>query len=161
MPIKHSQTKKYVFAFLVILQMIVIFAFSAQDATLSANTSHGFIRFVAKKIFSVLTPGQLETAVEQFDFIVRKMAHFTIYFILGIFSTLLFGEFTSKPKSIFKRSILLCLLYAVSDEIHQYFVPGRACRIMDVMIDTTGGALASAIIVFVILKAVGKNKKSC
>ena len=32
---------------------------------------------------------------------------------------------------------------------------------MDVMIDTTGGALASAIIVFVILKAVGKNKKSC
>ena len=100
--------------------------------------------------------------MEQFDFIVRKMAHFTIYFILGIFSTLLFGEFTSKPKSIFKRSVLLCLLYAVSDEIHQYFVPGRACRIMDVTIDTTGGALASAIIVFVILKkVVGKNKKSC
>ncbi len=43
-------------------------------------------------------------------------------------------------KKIILITVLICFLYAVSDEIHQYFVPGRACRMLDVIIDTSGSA---------------------
>jgi VanZ family protein len=45
-----------------------------------------------------------------------------------------------KNKKLILISILICFLYALSDEIHQSFVPGRACRILDVVIDTSGSA---------------------
>lgn len=35
-------------------------------------------------------------------------------------------------------TVIICFLYALSDEIHQYFVPGRACRVFDVIVDTSG-----------------------
>lgn len=37
-----------------------------------------------------------------------------------------------------KGTVVFCVLYAVSDELHQYFVPGRACRWFDVGVDTAG-----------------------
>ncbi len=37
-------------------------------------------------------------------------------------------------------TVIICFLYAISDELHQYFVPGRACRLLDIFIDTSGGA---------------------
>ena len=43
-------------------------------------------------------------------------------------------------RNMFLITIAICFLYAVSDEIHQYFVPGRACRLFDVLIDTSGSA---------------------
>lgn len=43
-------------------------------------------------------------------------------------------------KKIMFFTILICFLYAVCDEIHQYFVPGRACRVFDVLVDTAGSA---------------------
>ena len=43
-------------------------------------------------------------------------------------------------RKMFLITILICFLYALSDEIHQSFVPGRACRALDVLIDTSGSA---------------------
>ena len=100
MSTNKEHTKKYIFGFLIVLQMALIFAFSAQNADLSTDTSHGFIRLIGEKVFSSLTPEQLNTAVERFDFAVRKAAHFTVYFVLGAFSTLFFNEFSKNPKKI-------------------------------------------------------------
>ena len=35
-------------------------------------------------------------------------------------------------------AIVACILYATTDEIHQCFVPGRACKALDVLIDSLG-----------------------
>ena len=44
--------------------------------------------------------------------------------------------------------IPVCILaYAVTDEIHQAFVPGRACAPMDVLIDSAGAATGAALMV--------------
>ena len=43
-------------------------------------------------------------------------------------------------------ALLLPLLYAISDEMHQYFVPNRQAQVMDVLIDTVGIFLALAVI---------------
>lgn len=81
------------------------------------------------------------------EILIRKTAHHIEYFILGFF---LFYGFYNKEK--LKRAsglaFLMGVLYAVTDEIHQYFIPGRAMRVLDVMIDSTGLLLAISILYF-------------
>ena len=43
-------------------------------------------------------------------------------------------------------SLLICIAFAASDEWHQTFVPGRGGNVRDVMIDTAGAAIATAVI---------------
>jgi VanZ family protein len=42
-------------------------------------------------------------------------------------------------------SLAICIIYAVSDELHQLFVPGRGCQLKDVIIDTAGAVSGTAI----------------
>jgi VanZ family protein len=61
-----------------------------------------------------------------------------IYFILGFTLCSLFFEFNITLKKILLFSILICFLYACSDEIHQNFVVGRDGNFFDVIIDSIG-----------------------
>lgn len=75
----------------------------------------------------------------EYDFLLRKMVHIAEYFI---FTFLLYrafsGSFNMNPLRLFMYPAVLALLYAVSDEIHQYFVVGRSCAAQDVLIDSIG-----------------------
>lgn len=71
------------------------------------------------------------------DNVIRKSAHFFEYLILG----LLFykGYFIRrKQNKTFLISSMSGVLYSITDEIHQFFVQGRAMRAFDVMIDSIG-----------------------
>ena len=52
-------------------------------------------------------------------------------------------------------SIIATFIYALSDEIHQFFVPGRTCAFRDVLIDTIGG-VTSILVLYIFSKI--KNK---
>lgn len=75
----------------------------------------------------------------KYDFLLRKIAHITEYFI---FTLLLYRAFSGSFKMnvfrLFMYPAVFSLLYAISDEIHQYFVLGRSCAIGDVLIDSLG-----------------------
>ncbi|MEK7307815.1 MAG: VanZ family protein [Nitrospirota bacterium] len=75
----------------------------------------------------------------EYDFFLRKAAHITEYFI---FTFLLYrafsGSFSINPLRLFMYPAVLSFLYAVSDEIHQYFILGRNCAAQDVLIDGLG-----------------------
>lgn len=114
---------------LVILWMIFIFVMSSFDATSSSNQSN-FIVDIITSIINIKDIGLL-------SLIIRKLAHFIEYFILGI---LLINFITRYDKKII-IAILLCIIYATSDEIHQIFVPGRSCQIIDIMIDSLGSIM--------------------
>lgn len=77
--------------------------------------------------------------------LMRKSAHFIAYLILGfLVSHALKNEAAVSPSIIWKRrgiSLLLCVVYAISDEFHQVFVPGRGPLLKDVFIDGSGAAL--------------------
>ena len=70
--------------------------------------------------------------------------------------------FVSKlsEKNIGLITVLICFLYSVSDEVHQYFVPGRACRLLDVVIDTAGSAFFVLVYHFISKHIKNKSKKS-
>ena len=80
--------------------------------------------------------------IEDKTFIVRKTAHFTEYFILGLILILYLQTKEKLTTKYIILAIIFCVLYATSDEIHQLFVDGRSCKIMDILIDTCGSSLA-------------------
>ena len=118
---------------LLILWMIIIFVMSNQPAVVSDKQSSSVIMILTQlginmnSIFGELT-----------NFIVRKIAHFLEYMILGIL-ILNVLEIQYTRQKIKLLGMMLVFLYACSDEIHQVFVPGREGAFRDVLIDTCGG----------------------
>lgn len=135
-----------------ILWMLLIFRFSAQNADQSSETSGGFAEFLAKIIyhdFNIIDKPAQYILIDKCQFIVRKTAHFTIYAILGILTFM--AVRISKIKFPYLIAPVICLAYAASDEIHQYFVPGRSCELRDVCIDFSGSVLGIILISAVIM----------
>lgn len=73
-------------------------------------------------------------------FLIRKLAHFSEYLILAVLTYFVLKDYQLKRKAL--CIILFCVLYAISDEIHQYFVPGRVMSFIDVLIDSLGALTA-------------------
>lgn len=134
---------KIIYLALLIIWMGIIFIMSNQPAQVSDNQSGLVIRLLAYIGINVSDAfGGLA------NFIVRKVAHFTEYMILAylVFNVLEFHCESNKRVIMF--SILFVFIYASSDEIHQYFVPGRECAFRDVVIDTLGGITSTLITSF-------------
>lgn len=82
------------------------------------------------------------------DFIIKKAAHFIEYFILSFLVFRSLNRTTRLAKSkIVIVSLLFSILYALTDEYHQSFIPGRDPHIRDVFIDTFGAATAQILII--------------
>ena len=124
--------------------MTLIFCFSNQKADDSSNLSDSVIKNTIGKTFNIA-----DKDLAKFVKPVRKAAHFTIYLILGLLVLNCFSVFDRKTIIL---SILICVLYAISDEIHQIYVSGRSAEILDVFIDTLGASLG----VFIRKKAARK-----
>ncbi len=143
---------RVIFGLLTIAVMVCIFIFSCENADKSSDTSGTIVDLIINifyKNFNDMTLAEQTEILDLISHIIRKTAHFVIYAALGFFVFL-----TSGHKRMFCREtlwvLLFCGLYAVSDEIHQYFVPGRACMIRDMLLDTCGsitGITASFLLV--------------
>jgi VanZ family protein len=90
----------------------------------------------ATVIFALSGIPSLATSLGFWDLVLRKLAHATEYAILA---ALLLRAMEELP------AWALSVAYAISDELHQHFVPGRAGRPLDVAIDATG-ALAGILL---------------
>ena len=122
--------------------MSVIFCLSNQPAIDSTELSDGFISNTIGNVYKFfnknISSDELNEIKVKYTHPVRKMAHFTIYMILGILVTLLVREYNVSFNKCLFISLLVCLLYSISDEVHQLFVIGRSGEIRDVLIDTSG-----------------------
>lgn len=124
---------------LVILWMSLIFFFSHQVATESNELSTGIISKIVN-IISKVTPS-IEINEANLNHIIRKAAHFTIYLILGILVTNALKDGNKSKLNLILASLVICILYAISDEFHQLFIPGRSGEIKDVILDSLGALL--------------------
>lgn len=132
--------KKLIKLIFVILWMLLIFSFSNQKSIDSSKLSDGLIVKVANVfIDEELSIEKQDEILEKYTTIVRKTAHFVIYLILGILVINLFIEYDIKHLLLI--SLLVCLLYSISDEFHQLFIDGRSGEIRDIIIDTIGSLI--------------------
>lgn len=133
---KKNLTKRNVINIMLVLTwMSIIFIFSSQDGSESTDKSKIVIyifNYIGLDLNSILG----DTA----DFVVRKGAHMTEYFIL-----IMLIQRTLNLKYTLNKSLLFALgltvLYACSDEYHQTFVQGRCGQVKDVLIDTCGALI--------------------
>lgn len=125
--------------------MTVIFVFSAQPATESSALSGRATGFLAK-----LLGGELAQQLQWLEFIVRKTAHFSEYGLLGVLAGGLLLAYGHPPR---RQWIALagCAAYAVSDELHQAFVPGRSPGLRDVCIDSAGACAGILLVTAAVL----------
>lgn len=145
--------RKIISITLVILWMILVFWFSSQIGDDSQVTSGNTIRKIITFINNNIDKVKLEEIVELLQPIVRKLAHFTLYTLGGILIFNLFNSFKLKNREKIGYSLLVGALYAITDEIHQLFVPGRSGMIKDVFIDSLG-IITGVIICLIIIKII-------
>lgn len=136
--------------------MSAIFYFSAQpaaDSTVQTNV----VVDILYKIYAFVFEADRESYNEFVNIWftpTRKLAHFSEFAVLGI---LMYLNLSDRIKNkLVLYSVLYTGLYAVSDEIHQYFVPGRYCAIKDMLIDTSG-ALFGIVLIHLLSKRWRKN----
>lgn len=125
--------KRWIYGALCILWMFVIFGMSNAQGEESQGMSDTIVIFLSKILPFV-------TYNDTWTYLVRKLAHFSEYALLGI----LYYQFLSTYHQLHGKELVLLIscvfLYACSDEFHQLFMDGRSGQFKDVLIDTSGGA---------------------
>lgn len=155
-------TTKIILYIPMIIWMCVIFLFSAQNSANSSETSSLPATVLAQIInsdFDQLNETEQADLIDKCQFAVRKLAHFSIYTVLGFLSLLAFSNKKLNIKVKLLLSAIICLTYAISDEIHQYFVPGRSCQLRDIFIDFCG-SLFGIFLFFIIICIIQKHKQN-
>lgn len=135
-----------------IIVMLIIFSFSQQHGDeskqLSIMVADSLLGALKEKIFG-----------ENYIVYVRKAAHFGMYFLLGICVLWAMLGYKIKRIAVFASSFGICALYAIFDEIHQMFVPGRGPMFFDVCIDCAG-ALLGCLLIFGIYEKYNSAKEN-
>ncbi|MCL4788950.1 MAG: VanZ family protein [Verrucomicrobia bacterium] len=127
------------------LPIVLWFAliFIASSDTQSSQRSSRIIGPLLRWLF----PEMAEETIGLVVLFVRKCAHLTVFGVLA----LLFWRAFRKPVrgdtrpwswSEARNSLIGVFVYAITDEVHQAFVPSRQGSALDVVIDTLGGAAA-------------------
>lgn len=125
---------------LLISTFFIIFRFSSQNGTQSKGISTKVTEAILEKSskYNQLDNKEKKKVFNRANAVIRKIAHFSIYTLVGL---LLMGIMT-RTKLKDKRRILITvvigIIYATLDEFHQSFSPGRTPKITDIYIDTLG-----------------------
>jgi VanZ family protein len=118
----------------VIVWGVLIF-FLSTSAFSASNTAT-----VVDPILRWMFPGISAAALDVGHMLVRKSAHFSEYGVL--FWLLIRGPMAERPYS----AVMLCIIYALTDEGHQAFAPGRSASLYDVALDSSGALFSHFLI---------------
>lgn len=142
--------KKNILSILFLLALIVdmsfIFFFSSENGAASSHRSEG----VTDKVATVIVDGynempepEKQAERDKLQLPVRKMAHFSLFALLGLSAALLvFSLDIRKWQISFIIPLALGSVWAISDELHQSMTAGRVSAATDVIIDIAGAFTA-------------------
>ena len=139
---KRAGVLRSLFLILTLGCCLLIFLNSAADSEVSGKQSGTITEALAPVVipnYDQLSPGE-----QKLGSLVRKAGHCLEFMALGLCSFSFCLTFRKKNDRqgrlflAFLSALAFSVLYAVSDEIHQIFVPGRACEFEDVVTDTMG-----------------------
>ena len=149
--------KNFLRAILLILllgTLFLIFGFSSQDAEESGGLSSSIAKFILKQVKHDEIEDR-QPILERTESVIRKMAHFSIYTLVGLLLMSFVSTYNLKENKRIIISLGIGALYATSDEIHQLFVPGRSGQVSDVILDSMGVLLG----ILIVLTALELYKK--
>lgn len=142
-----------VIAAIAIAWCITIFKLSDMSSENSNGKSRGIVEQAIVKVLDATNEAgltdshpddeKLAKAAKLINAPLRKVVHATVYFVLAllllIISRVIFGSKKYLPSCAV--AVLLCSIFAMTDEYHQTFVDGRTGQFSDVLIDTVGACI--------------------
>ena len=136
---------------LLLCTFFIIFGFSSQNGEKSGGINRKVTETILKvsSNYNKLEEGEKEVVLHRTESIIRKIAHFSIYAVVGFLLMGLLSTYKIKDKWRIIITIIIGILYAMSDEFHQSFSPGRTPKITDVYIDTLGIILGALLVVLI------------
>lgn len=146
---------------LLVVWAVFIFLNSADDSTASSKKSDIIADYAIHTIFpnyESISSEEKEAIRSSVVYVVRKGAHVTEYAVLGVLMSTLLSQYAEKRKIWYPASLISCIAYASTDEIHQLFVPGRSGQIRDVMIDSIGIVIGCSTVLLIKTLVKRKNK---
>lgn len=137
---------------LCVLWMGVIFFLSAENSDESGGRS-GDISFQIVETFTKndtdMTDAERQEIADDLDPPLRTMAHMFCFCVLGMLYFLTSRTFPASTLIGALSSVGCALIYAISDEVHQHFVPGRSMQLQDILVDLTGAVIGVAFVLIV------------
>ena len=145
--------KKFVIL-LCIFWMGFIFYMSSNNGQISHEESTKVVNFIQDKTITKNsnvnkdTVNELKVKANKLDYIIRKNAHGFMYMVLAFLVGSILFIFNKRGADAIIYILFICLLYALTDEFHQSFIPGRTSLVSDVLVDF-GGALIGLIFFYI------------
>ncbi|NLN83344.1 MAG: VanZ family protein [Firmicutes bacterium] len=133
--LNRQKTVKILLSVFVVLWLGFIFYLSAQPNYVSSKKSFQ----ISQQILELIEEDPPIQKIKRFDYFLRNSAHFSVFFVLSLSLFLLTRFYRLQRPYVF--TLLFSSLYALSDEIHQIFVPGRAFEFSDLVLDIAGVGL--------------------
>ena len=150
-------TKKRIISWLlVILWMGVIFSFSQSNSYQSSSTSRKVVTKIVNTIEKNKTNKEKEKIVDKIHIPFRKFAHSFEYAILSILLLIALKNSNIKGTKLFLLTLIICVVYATTDELHQTLISGRSGEVRDILIDSTG-AIVGMLLYYLISKCKKKS----
>ncbi|HPF19786.1 MAG TPA: VanZ family protein [Syntrophomonas sp.] len=144
--------KKLFFWLPVLIWTGSLFFFSSQTADESTRLSGEMIRTLLVFIrpeFLQMTAAQQAQWVASLQHLVRNAAHFGSYFVLAMLCMIALRQYPWRLARQAALTLLLCMGYALTDELHQLFVAGRAFEMVDLGLDLGGTLLGLAVMLVI------------
>lgn len=133
--------KKYLWLFLAMVMLIFIWGNSLEQAATSKAVS-GILTGIVANVLQFL---HIHVEFFVLHHLVRKLAHFTEFTILGVF--VYKALYVFKVAKGLTTAVVIGFLSAVVDETIQVFIPGRSSQVSDVVLDSCG-VLVGVLIIY-------------
>jgi len=118
-----------------------IFYMSSNNGKISHQESNKIVNVIKSiQVKLQIKDGNKIINEKKLDYVIRKSAHAFLYMMLAFLVSSIFFVFNKKGKNTIVYILFICLLFAVTDEFHQSFVPQRTSLVSDIFFDF-GGAL--------------------
>ncbi|WP_197032443.1 VanZ family protein [Bacillus sp. UNC41MFS5] len=128
-----------------IVWMVSIFCFTQLPYFTGKNTSDAIQKVVVTEHNAINTPNADSVDINVLNLIVRKATHVMVF---GFLAVLLF-QFLKRYRYAYPIAWFITFLYAITDEYHQSFMPGRVSSFKDVLFDSFGALLGLTLMFFI------------
>ena len=152
---------RFILVLLLLVTFGMIFNFSNQDSDKSGSTSQKLTEAITRDIKAIqeLNKDEKAKVIDQIENIIRKIAHFSLYALVGFLLMSLLITYNINEKNKIISTVTIGAIYAISDEFHQSFISGRSGQASDVFLDTLGVAVGG-LFILLIIKIVNRLKKN-
>lgn len=135
---KNTRKYRWFYWAFMLGMMIIIFVLSHQPGTVSTKISDHVastlqVESQEKYFYKAVSAQPLFAGLS-----LRKYAHLVLYGGLGLSTFLVTKDGRVSGKKKFWLAMAICFVYSCTDELHQYFIPGRGAKLIDIIIDAIG-----------------------